>query len=718
LIHSRLATKMSRHDSDHLIDSQMRDVPLPAGLLARVRSVGPWSDEHLDKQLRSVAVPAGLVGHIQQQVADEELDQTLRDVALPWGLMARLRMIPQLRSRSPLGRLAIAASLMLLVGGAYLSSLSAILASFRPGESRAAMVVIYDGPIEIQAGDAVPIEIQAGGAAGLFEPVEVVAVSTPVENVQLVNLDAQVSHGAAGQFLAAVQSGLHVGDNVWMLRWGPLGAPHRADDELPELETTLLPTSRGVPPPLVRAYDRRFLLLHGVHPQVVPDLDSSLCASATPLSTSTASYDLTARRVSEQRLPAADEIRVEDFLAAMDYRYPLPQAGRLGIRTAAGPSAFNRPQGAQGGGLLQIGVQAGDLPARTLPATHLTVALDVSSSMRWGGRLEMTRQALRQVIDHMGPRDRLSLIVFNEEIVQLVENAGREHADQVLASIDALYAGGGTNISAGLQQAISVAVDGTQDARLARRLVLITDGRAVLPEQTATQLCELLETAANAGLRMTVLDLGDQHAADPMLAQLAAAGRGDVRPAPTAEKIRWALVETMTGRSPVMAADAQLTVTFNPRAVAAYRLIGHEATMLTDLTSATVETDLRCRETASVLYEVWLKPNSDDNVAVAEVTWRDPGSGETKRLRQRVSRLQFAPSWAESPLSLQTAALAAETAEILRESPFTTAKSRSLQAVLEKAWQVNWQLADRPDFQRFVALVEEIERVRSGRGRN
>ncbi len=710
---------MARHDSDHLLDSQLRDVPLPDGLIARVRDLGSWSDEQLDEQLRRVSVRAGLVGDIQQRVADEQVDQTLRNVELPWGLLTRLRIIAQVRRRSQFGRLAIAASLMLLVGGAYFSALSAILASMRPVEHRDTMVVIYDGPIEIEASDTSVsfAEVEQIDVPDP-EPIYAVASTAPVENVRLVNLDYQLARGPAGQFIAAVQSGLHVGDNIWLLRWGPLGAPHRADDELPELETTLLPVSRGVPPPLVRAYDRRFLLLHGVHPQVFPDLDQSLRVSPAPLSTSTASYDLTVRRAFEQRLPASEEIRVEDFLAAMDYQFPLPQSGRLGIRTAAGPSVFSRPQGAQGGGLLQIGVQAGDLPARKLPATHVTVALDVSSSMRWGGRLEMTQRALRQLFDHLGPRDRLSLVVFNEEIVQMVENAGREHADQVLAGIDALHAGGGTNISAGLQQAVSVAVDGTTDARLARRLVLITDGRAVMPEQTATQLCELLAMAAGAGLRMTVLDLGDQQTSDPMLAQLAAAGQGSVRPAQTAEQIRWSLVETLTGQSPIVAADAHVAVTFNPQAVAAYRLFGHEATTLTDLTIATVETDLRCREAASAMYEVWLKPNSEDDVAVAEVTWRDPSTGEIMRVRQRISRLQFAPSWSESPLSLQMAALAAETAEILRQSPFTTAKSRSLQAVLEMADQVNWQLADRPDFQRFLSLVEQLEGVRTGRGRN
>jgi hypothetical protein len=79
--------------------------------------------------------------------------------------------------------------------------------------------------------------------------------------------------------------------------------------------------------------------------------------------------------------------------------------------------------------------------------------------------------------------------------------------------------------------------------------------------------------------------------------------------------------------------------------------------------------------------------------------------------RQRISRLQFAPSFAESALSLQAAALAAETAEVLRGSPFVPSRTRGLQDVLEAADEVNPRLSESPVFQRFLSLVERAEQV-------
>jgi hypothetical protein len=57
--------------SDDFLDGQLRAVPLPAGLLARLRAIGQSSDEELDRLLRDVAVPSGLVARLQETPEDE-----------------------------------------------------------------------------------------------------------------------------------------------------------------------------------------------------------------------------------------------------------------------------------------------------------------------------------------------------------------------------------------------------------------------------------------------------------------------------------------------------------------------------------------------------------------------------------------------------------------------------------------------------------------------
>jgi Ca-activated chloride channel family protein len=165
---------------------------------------------------------------------------------------------------------------------------------------------------------------------------------------------------------------------------------------------------------------------------------------------------------------------------------------------------------------------------------------------------------------------------------------------------------------------------------------------------------------------LTVIDLSREPVADSRLAGLAKAGGGRLSRATTADDIRWALLETLTGQPQLVARDASLTVTFNPKSVLGYRLLGHEATLL----AAPPQADLRAGQTGVGLYEIQLKPQGEELVATARVTWRDPATGQPRSLSQRINRSAFAGTFSAEPASLQLATLAAETAELLRRSPF------------------------------------------------
>ncbi|MFH1268019.1 MAG: hypothetical protein ABIK89_20065, partial [Planctomycetota bacterium] len=105
-------------------------------------------------------------------------------------------------------------------------------------------------------------------------------------------------------------------------------------------------------------------------------------------------------------------------------------------------------------------------------------------------------------------------------------------------------------------------------------------------------------------------------------------------------------------------------------------------------------------------------------VAVVELSWRDASDGKTARLVRKIGRGSFASSLLQAPLSLQAAAVAAETAEILRESPYVqaTSKAAALARVLETARQLDTRLYDRPSFCELMALVERAEKAKPYRG--
>jgi len=146
--------------------------------------------------------------------------------------------------------------------------------------------------------------------------------------------------------------------------------------------------------------------------------------------------------------------------------------------------------------------------------------------------------------------------------------------------------------------------------------------------------------------------------------------------------------------------------------VHSYRLVGHATTTITGPASAATQVDLRAGSQASGLFEVWLQPGGGDDVATAELSWHEPGSSAAGHLTQRISRLQFAKSFAESPMSLQAAAIAAETARLLRARG--ALPGHSLTRLQEFVGQAQPRLSESQSFRQLVELISQAERVHAG----
>ncbi len=719
---------MSEHQSDPKLDRELRGVPLPDGLLGRLRQVARWDDARIDESLRDAPLPAGLIERLYCAVGDAALDESICEVPLPWGLLARLRIIPFARRRSRFARMAVAASLFFMISGSYLAAMFGLATFTRPTEQvQVDIEMPYNGPLELHAAsvaESVVLEIVPDWSSP-----DLLADNSSIE-MNLVSY-VEPSQGPVSVLLEDMAHGARFEDDFLLIKYQLLTARPVADDAMPQLNLPPQRPRRGIEPPLVRQYNRRFLLHSGVHPPVIPADHPDLQSVSVPLSTGAESYRLTERRVADGRLPAPEEIRTEDFLAAIGDYLPPADAGQLGLRVSGGPSLFGRGLSAQLAGdlgwpadmarqaaaLVHVGVSAGAQRQTNSQPVHLTIALDVSTSMRWADRLANARQAVKDVIKYLGPHDRISLLAFNEKVVCQVEGIGRGEVDELYTVLDGLKAQGGTNLGIGLPAAVSLAMRSQIDSSAKPKLVLMTDGRANLGDDAALSARDLLAHAARFGLAFSVIELDDDDVNDSVLASLADAARGRIEQIMTTDRLRWTLVEALTGQPTLAATDIRLQVTFRPQVVAAYRLMGHEAEALAGLAPVAVESELHRGESAGALFEVWLNPGTDDVVGWADIQWREPETGEERKLRQPISRQQFATSFAESSLSLQAATIAAETAEALRQSPFSSAaRSRSLREVLDLAAGVSGVLAEQREFREFVATIQRAEAVRMRRG--
>jgi Ca-activated chloride channel family protein len=752
------------------IDRELRRVPVPDGLLARLREVAAHgADEALDEQLCAVPVPEGLEARLRLIVDDEKLDRRLAEVVLPDGLMARLRQIPAdelldeairdvptpaefvpslaaaVRRQavpSELIRWAVAASVFLAVGASYfggLSRLAAIVAGAGASEqslaklaARAKTLPAVEVPT-LAAADASP------AAAGGHAPAAEVPVDRPARPLLAESDLWPDAAGGGGRFgrealrsadaehaerlMAQVATRLRPADldldAAWRsyLREGII--THPVLDEAPPLETALPVVARGILPPVAVGFDRVALARTGVHPFVNPGSEPRLETAKTPLVTKATSFDQLWQRLHDDRggnlRPLGSRARPEDFLAAIDYRFLPPSNGALAIRTAAGPSPF---AGATSGlRLMQIAVQGKTLERAARSPVHLTLAVDVSRSMGFEGRLVMVREGLASLAAQLRTEDRVSLVIFGDRSEVVLENVDRADDQALAAAIASLAAQRATNFGGGLELAAAVsrrtiAAENGKPLGLRRAILIFADAPRIATEAQKASIRRLLENLASEGIRVSMADLSLGLGADEQLSNFAAAAHGKVQTVDSAREVHQATEEVLLGRSSEIAADVEMTVRFNPKAVARYRLVGHEATL--GLPTAPLKATLRSGDAATALFEVVLKADGTNDVATVNLEWTDAVTSKHQTLSQPISRVQFANSLAESPMSLQAAAVAAEAAEVLRGSRAGVA-GHSLDRTLEVARSVHPKLREQADFQRLVALIEAAKQAGLGR---
>lgn len=174
---------------------------------------------------------------------------------------------------------------------------------------------------------------------------------------------------------------------------------------------------------------------------------------------------------------------------------------------------------------LLVRVEAQAPPSSQRMPVNLALVIDRSSSMR-GPRIAHAVAAVRQVVQRLDVRDRLSVIAFDASARSLFGPANvtpetRRLLDEALAG---LRTGVGTNLAAGIKKGAEAVRSGFVRGAISR-MVLLTDGQPSLGVTDPGRLCALAEKEALTGVTLTTMGLGEGFD-DELLAELARSGRG------------------------------------------------------------------------------------------------------------------------------------------------------------------------------------------------
>lgn len=459
----------------------------------------------------------------------------------------------------------------------------------------------------------------------------------------------------------------------------------------------------GQPVPLPTAAGNTFQD-YGVNPYQDTREDN---LSTFALDVDTASYTVARRYINDGNLPPADAIRVEEFVNYFDMGYTNPPNVGFAIFADGAPSPFDT----DGTHLLRIGIQGYQVPdAERLPSS-LTFVIDVSGSMDMENRLELVKQSLRLLVERLRYDDTVSIVVYGTEARIVLYPTPGSDKDNILRAINALRPEGSTNAEAGLKLGYKMAMSGFQ-AGANNRVILCSDGVANVGNTGPDSILSQVRGYVSEGIYLTTIGFGMGNFNDVLMEQLANDGNGAYAYVDTLDEAEELFVDNLTSTLQTIARDARVQVDFNPDVVAYYRLIGYENRAIADQDFRNDRVDageLGAGHSATAIYAVMFQPNTEGRIATVQLRWEDPQTNEVHEINGNLNTWDLYPSFESAPARYQLAILAAQYAEVLRQSPW--AAGTSLDQIYSLAYPLLSSLGEDAEVVEFVNLIYLANRV-------
>jgi Ca-activated chloride channel homolog len=199
-----------------------------------------------------------------------------------------------------------------------------------------------------------------------------------------------------------------------------------------------------------------------------------------------------------------------------------------------------------------------------------------------------------------------------------------------------------------------------------------------------------------------------------MMETLADNGNGNYAYVDDLDEAQKLFVEDLTSTLQAIALDAKIQVDFNPDVVAYYRLIGYENRDVADqdFRNDTVDAgEIGAGHSATALYAVMFRPNTDGRIATVQLRWEDPDTHQVTEINGNFNTWDLAASFEEASPRYQLAVVVAQYADVLRHSPW--AAGTSSQQLVNHAYQLSSILWDDAEVVEFASLVSRASQIRA-----
>ena len=336
-------------------------------------------------------------------------------------------------------------------------------------------------------------------------------------------------------------------------------------------------------------------------------------------------------------------------------------------------------------------------------------------------RLTLVRQALRTVVDALGPEDRVGIVAYNTHPYLVLPHTAARERSRIHGAIAALEPGGATNVEAGIDLTYRVA-DEVFEPKALNRVILCSDGVANVGAKGPEAILKKVSVFARRGIYLSAVGFGMGEYNDTMLESLANKGNGNYAYVDTATGAIKIFRQNLPSTLQVLAEDAKIQVEFDKEVVSHYRLVGYENRDIRDKDFRNDKVDageVGPGTTVSVLYEIRRHTNPQGDLGQIYLRYRDTGTRRIEEVNFPLSPGVLATSLRETSDRFRFIASVAEAAELLRRSYWSRDGSygRVLQVLAglnaefrrQSAWQEVFQLVARAQLLTIKQLASNAE---------
>lgn len=152
---------------------------------------------------------------------------------------------------------------------------------------------------------------------------------------------------------------------------------------------------------------------------------------------------------------------------------------------------------------------------------NLVFLLDISSSMKREGKLDLLKTSMEVLLRSLREKDRISLLTYENDAQLILDKVSVENPDGLIELINALEAKGSTNAIEGIGLAIQTAHSGYISGGN-NQVYLVSDGAFDIDAETRRKIKE----GKNSGLTVSVLAIKASKTAKRSLKSLSKMGKG------------------------------------------------------------------------------------------------------------------------------------------------------------------------------------------------